>query len=310
MTTGHGAPAATRRPAPRWGLAAASRRRAGPYLLIAAPILFLLTVVVYPLLYAVSLSLRYYRLGGFAGLHNFLFAFQDGLLGASLVATGEYVALAMSIEVALGLALAIAVQRTIRSALGRTLVYLLFIVPMVTPPVAAGVVFRLMYIPEYGILNVLLRDLGYHGQPILWMSSPGMAMFSVVSVDVWQWMPFVFLVLFAGLLAVPPDVVEAAEVDGAGGWARFRAIEIPYLKPLLLLVLVFRFTDTLRVFDHVQVLTMGGPGAATEFLSLYLYRIAFKFSNLNYASALALYVVVVVSILFALTSRYLSEEVA
>ncbi len=260
--------------------------------------------------YAVSLSLQYYRLGGFAGLHNFRFAFQDRLLAAAVWSTLLYVVLAMGIEVLGGLALAVAVQRTIKSALGRTLTYLLFILPMVTPPVAAGVIFRLMYIPEYGILNVLLHDLGYHGRPILWMSSPTMAMFSVVSVDVWQWMPFVFLVLFAGLQAVPLDVIEAAEVDGASGWARFRRIEVPYLKPLILLVLVFRFTDTLRVFDPVQVLTMGGPGAATEFLSLYLYKIAFKFSNLNYASALAIYVVIIVSIVFALTSRYLSEEIA
>lgn len=265
--------------------------------------------MVYPFFYAVSMSLRYYRLGGFAGLHNYTLAFGDSLLGDSLRATLNYVALAMGIECALGLALAVAVQRTVRSVAGRTLVYLLFVVPMVTPPVAAGVIFRLMYIPQYGILNVLLRDLGYRGSPILWMSSPKMAMFSVVSVDVWQWMPFVFLVLFAGLQAVPPDVIEAAEVDGAGGWVRFRTIEVPYLKPLFLLVLVFRFTDTLRVFDHVQVLTMGGPGATTEFLSLYLYKIAFKFSNLNYAAALAIYVVIIVSIVFSLTSGYLAEEI-
>jgi len=285
-------------------------RSTGPYLLLAPPILFLLTVVVYPLFYAASLSLQYYRLGGFAGLHNYTLAFQDSLLGDSLRATLVYVGFAMAIECVLGLALAVAVQRTIHSAAGRTLVYLLFVVPMVTPPVAAGVIFRLMYIPQYGILNVLFHDLGYRGSPILWMSSPRMAMFSVVSVDVWQWVPFVFLVLFAGLQAVPADVIEAAQVDGAGGRVRFLAIEIPYLKPLLLLVLVFRFTDTLRVFDHVQVLTMGGPGAATEFLSLYLYKIAFKFSNLNYASALAIYVVIVVSIVFSFTSRYLTEETA
>lgn len=299
-------------PAPHHAKAASTpfRRSAGPYLLLAVPILFLLTVVVYPLVYAVDLSLQYYRLGGFAGLHNYALAFEDSLLGESLRATIEYVGLAMGIEVLLGLALAVAVQRTIHSVAGRTLVYLLFVVPMVTPPVAAGVIFRLMYIPQYGILNFLFHDLGYRGNPILWMSSPRMAMFSVLSVDVWQWMPFVFLVLFAGLQAVPPDVVEAAQVDGAGGWIRFRVIEVPYLKPLLLLVFVFRFTDTLRVFDHVQVLTMGGPGAATEFLSLYLYKIAFKFSNLNYAAALAIYVVIIVSIVFSMTSRYLTEETA
>jgi multiple sugar transport system permease protein len=297
-------------PHPARSTPAARRRRLAPYLLMAGPVLYLLTVVVYPMAYAVALSLQYYRVGGFAGLHNFAFAFQDSLLATSLKATLTYIVIVVGVELLLGLALAIAVQRTIQSVLGRTLAYLLFIVPMVTPPVAAGVSFRLMYIPEYGILNVILHNLGYHGKPILWMSSPGMAMFSVVSVDVWQWMPFVFLVLFAGLQAVPPDVIEAAEMDGAGGWARFRQIDFPYLRPLLLLVLVFRLTDTLRVFDHIQVLTMGGPGAATEFLSLYLYKIAFKFSNLNYASALAIYVVLVISIIFALFGRYLSEEVA
>jgi multiple sugar transport system permease protein len=296
-------------PRPARSTAAARRRRLVPYLLLAGPVLYLLTVVVYPMAFAIALSLQYYRVGGFAGLHNFALAFQDRLLGASLAATAVYVSICVGTETVLGLALAVAVQRTIRSVLGRTLTYLLFIVPMVTPPVAAGVSFRLMYIPEYGILNVLLHALGYQGKPILWMSTPAMAMFSVISVDVWQWMPFVFLVLFAGLQAVPVDVVEAAEVDGAGGWARFRQIDLPYLRPLLLLVLVFRTTDTLRVFDHVQVLTMGGPGAATEFLSLYLYKIAFKFSNLNYASALALYVVLVVSVLFAVFGRHLSQEV-
>jgi multiple sugar transport system permease protein len=289
-------------------LSTSSRVSLGPYLLLAGPVVFLLGVVIYPMVSAIGLSLHFYRLGGFAGLHNFLFAFQDRLLAASLRATLVYMVLAVGTEVLAGLLLAVLVHRTVTSGLGRTLTYLLFIVPMVTPPVAAGVIFRLMYIPEYGILNVLLRDLGYRGQPVLWMSSPTMAMFSVLSVDLWQWMPFVFLVLFSGLQAVPLDVVEAASVDGAGGWARFRWVELPYLRPLLLLVLVFRVTDTLRVFDHVQVLTMGGPGSATEFLSLYLYRIAFKFSNLNYASALALYVVVVVSFLFAAASRYLSEE--
>jgi multiple sugar transport system permease protein len=248
--------------------------------------------------------------GGFAGLHNFAVIFQDRLLGASLWATLVYVVIAVPVEVALGLGLALAVQRTVRSPLVRTFLYLVFVVPVVTPPVAAGVSFRLMYIPEYGILNVVLRALGWRGAPVLWMSTPATAMFAVASVDVWQWMPFAFLVLFAGLQAVPADIVEAAAVDGAGALARFRWIDLAYLKPLLLLVLVFRVTDALRVFDHVQVLTMGGPGAATEFLSLYLYRIAFKFGNLNYASALALCIVLAVSALFALFGRYLAPEPA
>ncbi len=281
-----------------------------PYLLVGPPVALLAALVAYPLIYNIGLSLRNYRTGEFVGLHNFARAFDDPLFFASLRATGIYVTWALVIEVLLGLGLALLVHRTIRSGWARTLIYLLFIIPMVTPPIAAGVIARLIYTPTYGVLNVLLARVGVIHSDVEWLSAPGTAMLAVVSVDVWQWMPFVFLVCFAGLQAVPGDILEAARVDGAGGWRLFRHIEFPYLQSLLLLVLVFRFTDTFRVFDHVQVLTGGGPGASTEFLSLYLYRIAFKFFDLSYAAALSLFVLVVTSIAFAVLGRYLGREVS
>jgi len=281
-----------------------------PYLLVAPPVLVLASLVIYPLLYNVSLSLRNYRTGEFVGLHNFARALDDPQFFASLRATAVYVSGTLVIEVLLGLALALLVHRTIRSGWARTLVYLLFLIPMVTPPIAAGVIARLIYTPTYGVLNVLLERVGLIRTDILWLSEPLTAMFAVISVDVWQWMPFVFLVCFAGLQAVPIDTAEAARVDGADGWRLFRHIEYPYLRSLLLLVMVFRFTDTFRVFDHVQVLTGGGPGATTEFLSLYLYLIAFKFFNLSYAAALSLFVLFVTSVAFSVLSRYLGREVS
>jgi multiple sugar transport system permease protein len=269
----------------------------------------LAALVAYPLIYNIGLSLRNYRTGEFVGLHNFARAFEDRLFFDSLRATGIYVTAALAVELLLGLALALLVHRTIRSGWVRTLIYLLFIIPMVTPPVAAGVIARLIYTPTYGVLNVVLRATGLLSGETLWLSRSDTAMFAVVSVDVWQWMPFVFLVCFAGLQAVPQDAAEAAMVDGASGWRLFRHIEFPYLSSLLLLVLIFRFTDTFRVFDHVLVLTGGGPGATTEFLSVYLYRIAFKFFNLGYAAALSLFVLVVASLAFAVLGRYLGREV-
>jgi len=277
-------------------------------LLVAPPVLLLASLVIYPLLYNISLSLRNYRTGEFVGLHNFARALDDPQFFASLQATAIYVTAALVAEVLLGLGLALLIHRTIRSGWARTLVYLLFLIPMVTPPVAAGVIARLIYTPTYGVLNVLLLRLGLISADVLWLSEPTTAMFAVLSVDVWQWMPFVFLVCFAGLQAVPIDTVEAARVDGAGGWRLFRHIEFPYLQSLLLLVVVFRFTDTFRVFDHVQVLTGGGPGATTEFLSLYLYKIAFKFFNLSYAAALSLFILCVTSVAFSVLSRYLGRE--
>lgn len=277
-------------------------------MLVAPPVLLLASLVIYPLLYNISLSLRNYRTGEFVGLHNFARALDDPQFFASLQATAIYVTAALVAEVLLGLGLALLIHRTIRSGWARTLVYLLFLIPMVTPPVAAGVIARLIYTPTYGVLNVLLLRLGLISADVLWLSEPTTAMFAVLSVDVWQWMPFVFLVCFAGLQAVPIDTVEAARVDGAGGWRLFRHIEFPYLQSLLLLVVVFRFTDTFRVFDHVQVLTGGGPGATTEFLSLYLYKIAFKFFNLSYAAALSLFILCVTSVAFSVLSRYLGRE--
>ncbi len=281
-----------------------------PYLLVAPPVILLAALVAYPLLYNVALSLRNYRTGEFVGLHNFARALEDPQFLASLQATAVYVAAALVTEITLGVALALLVHRTVHSGWARALVYVLFLIPMVTPPVAAGVIARLIYTPTYGILNVLLLRTGIISSDILWLSEPATAMVAVLSVDVWQWMPFVFLVCFAGLQAVPPDTVEAARVDGADGWRLFRHIEFPYLQSLLLLVLVFRFTDTFRVFDHVQVLTAGGPGATTEFLSLYLYRVAFKFFNLSYAAALSLFVLLVASLAFTVLGRYLGREVS
>lgn len=283
-------------------------RRATPYLLVGVPVLALALLVAYPMLYNVNLSVRNYDTGEFVGLHNFARAFDDATLRASIGATARYVTLAVGIEILLGLGLAVFIHRTVTNAAVRTLVYLLLIVPMVTPPVVAGVIARLVYTPNYGILNQLLKALGLIERDILWLSSAGAAMFSVLSVDIWQWTPFVFLVCFAGLQAVPLDVVEAARVDGAGGWNQFRLIELPYLRSLLVLLLIFRFTDTFRVFDHVLVLTAGGPGTATEFISVYLYRVAFKFFDLSYAAALGLYVVVVASVLFSVLNRWLAAE--
>ncbi len=272
--------------------------------------LLLAALVVYPLIFNVALSLRNYRSGQFDGLHNYVRAFQDPLFLASLRATAVYVGAALTVELLLGLGLALLVHRTIKGALARTLIYLLFIVPIVTPPVAAGVIARLIYTPSYGVLNLILLKLGLIRQEILWLSGAKTAMVAVLSVDIWQWMPFVFLVCFAGFQAVPLDAVEAASVDGAGGWRLFWYIELPYLRSLLLLVLIFRFTDTFRVFDHVLVLTGGGPGASTEFLSLYLYRIAFKFFNLNYAAALSMYILLVASLAFFVLERLLGREVS
>jgi multiple sugar transport system permease protein len=244
--------------------------------------------------------------GHFAGLANFSGVLTNPELFNSIRATLIYAAIVVPTEVLVGLGLAALVHRTVRSNGLRALIYILASIPIVIPMIAVGVVFRLIYVADYGLLNVLLGGVG-KGQ-IFWLSDPTLAMVSVATVDVWQWTPFVYLVMFAGFQTVHHEAVEAAEVDGAGAWARFRFIELPYLRPLLVLVVFFRLADVMWVFDHVYVLTGGGPGTTTQFLSLFLYKVAFRFDRLGPASALAAVIMVVMTAVYIIINRYLPKE--
>jgi len=244
--------------------------------------------------------------GAFVGADNFSRALGNEQLYESLKETAIYGSLVLPTEILVGLGISLLIHRTVKSPVIRAIIYVAAMIPIVIPQVAMGVVFRLLYIPDYGLINALLGQTG-HDQ-FLWLSNPPLAIFAVASVDVWQWTPFVYLVMFAGLQTVPPESVEAAQLEGAGSWAQFRHIELPYLRPLLLLVIFFRLADVLRVFDHVYVLTGGGPGRTTEFLSLYLYRIAFRFFDLGQASALAVIVMAFMIALYTLISRFLPAD--
>jgi len=244
--------------------------------------------------------------GQFIGLDNFVKALENGQLIDAVKQTAIYGAIVLPSEILLGLGLALLVHREVKSPGIRAAIYVAAIIPIVIPQIAVGVVFRLVFASDYGVINAVLGLQG-HDQ-ILWLSQPALAMISVASVDIWQWTPFVYLIMFAGFQTVPTESVEAAQVDGAGSWTQFRHIELPYLRPLLLLVLFFRLADVLRVFDAVYVLTGGGPGATTQFLSLYLYRIAFRFSDLGQASALAVVVMVAMTVFYTIISRFLPVE--
>jgi multiple sugar transport system permease protein len=244
--------------------------------------------------------------GAFIGIANFERALANPQLVETVKETGIYAAIVLPTEILLGLGLALLVHRTIKSVPIRAAIYVAAMIPIVIPQVAVGIVFRLVFVSDYGVLNLVLGKSG-HDQ-ILWLSVPQLAMLSVATVDIWQWTPFVYLIMFAGLQTVSHESIEAAQVDGASSWAQFRHIELNYLRPLLLLVLFFRIADVLRVFDHVYVLTGGGPGSTTRFLSLYLHQVAFRFSDLGQASALAVIVMAVMTAFYAVISRFLPAE--
>ncbi|HZA26583.1 MAG TPA: sugar ABC transporter permease, partial [Actinomycetota bacterium] len=247
-------------------------------------------IVLIPLLVALVSSLRADGDGPFVGAQNYARALSNPLLYVALRATGIYALIVLPTEIVLGTALALLVHRSVQSPTVRAMIFVFAIMPIVIPPVGVGVIARLIYAPDYGALNHLLQLAGLIQREIPWLSQPTSAMLSVASVDIWQWTPFVYLVMFAGLQTVPRESVEAAQVDGATWWQQFFRIELFYLRPLLLLVLFLRLADVLRVFDHIFVLTGGGPGTSTQLLSLYLYRVGFKFFNSGEAAALAILV--------------------
>jgi multiple sugar transport system permease protein len=276
------------------------------YLLVSPTIAVLVALSIYPLIYAITVSLKV-RSGGVSGwsLGNFSRLFSDQFFLAALGHTLVYATSALTLEFLLGLGLAVLMNNQLR---GRSFFRAALIVPMMLPTVVAGVVWRLMLNPNFGAVNGTLKGMGLNTSALTWTSSPRLAMLSVVAVDVWQWTPFMFLILLAGLQAIPQEPYEAALMDGSSGWQTFRHVTLPLLKPAILVALLLRTMDLLRVFDQVFILTEGGPGFATETISLYIYRTAFRFSDFGYAAAMSFVLLIITNIVSAFYIRVLQTR--
>lgn len=278
------------------------------YLLVSPTIAVLVALSIYPLIHAITVSLKV-RSGGVSAwsLGNFSRLFSDHFFLAALGHTLVYATSALTLEFLLGLGLAVLMNNQLR---GRSFFRAALLVPMMLPTVVAGVVWRLMLNPNFGAVNGTLKGMGLNTSALTWTSSPRLAMLSVVAVDVWQWTPFMFLILLAGLQAIPQEPYEAALIDGSSEWQTFRHVTLPLLKPAILVALLLRTMDLLRVFDQVFILTEGGPGFATETISLYIYRTAFRFSDFGYAAAMSFVLLIITNIVSAFYLRVLQTREA
>ena len=264
---------------------AARRELLLPYLLVAPALAVLLALSIYPLLYSITVSLQQETASGVVWtLAHFKRLATDNFFRTALVHTFVYAVVALTFEFLLGLALALLLNQQMR---GRGLFRASLLVPMMLPSVVVGIVWRLMLNPDFGAINGTLKHFGVNTESLTWTASPRLALLSVIAVDVWQWTPFVFLVLLAGLQAIPQEPYEAALIDGSSRWQTFRHITLPLLKPAILIVLLLRTMDLVRVFDQIFILTEGGPAFATETISLYVYRTAFRFFDFGYAAAMS-----------------------
>jgi multiple sugar transport system permease protein len=218
----------------------------------------------------------------YIGLDNFRRAWDDDLVHQAAVTTLKWTVGVTVAEVLLGFALALLMTQNVR---GRAILSTLLMIPIIMPPVSVAVAWFFIYEPNFGVLNYLLSLVGI--SRIEWLSNPGLALYSMMVVDVWQATPFVFLLLYAGLLALPRDPYEAAAIDGAGRWHVFRTVTLPLVSPILLVVVLLRIIDAARIFDKLFVMTHGGPGTTAYSFTLNIYVQGFANLDFGYASALS-----------------------
>ncbi len=168
---------------------------------------------------------------------------------------------------------------------GRGVVRTLIVLPLMISPVVAGLIWRFMYNTDRGMVNYLLYLIGI--DKVDWLGQQASAMPAVMVADIWQWTPFVALILMAAIQALPDEPFEAALIDGASKWQMFRYLTLPMIRPALMVSILIRTMDSFKIFDLIYVLTLGGPGVSTQVLGLYTYKWGFKFFQMGYASALS-----------------------
>lgn len=282
-----------------------SAQRAGekwvPMTLLAPTMIIMTVVGMYPLLHSLYIALTNYNPTygtsyDFVWFANFAKAFADGQFWYSVGLTLMFTLFSVSCSLALAVALALLFNQ---DHFGFLVLRMVLMIPMLITPIAVGITWRAMMMPDLGVLNYLLSLIGI--PPQAWASSPSSAMASLVLVDVWQWTPFMFLIIFAGLRSLPKSPFEAAQIDGAGPVMTFINITLPMLKPVVVIATLLRIVDAFRTYDTVYIITRGGPDFATDLLSVYLQRVNFRFFDLGYGSALswiALIIILVVVLVF------------
>jgi len=264
------------------------RERRFALALLAPALLLLLLITTAPLVYLLWASVQRLDMSmpwisGFSGMGNYAKMGGDPRFWNSLTLTVVYTASTVVLQVLVGLALALLVLQIPK---GQGVFRVAAILPIVLAPVVVGLFWRtLVLAPDFGLVDLVTRALGLGSHN--WLGDPQLALISVIAIHTWQWTPFAFLVLLATLATLPPDVYEAARLDRAGAWKRFRYITLPLIRPAIVMVIILRTMTALSAFAAIFAATGGGPGSSTEILNLYAYRTSFTELNIGYGASLA-----------------------
>jgi multiple sugar transport system permease protein len=265
------------------------------YLFVTPCVLMLVFVLGFPVLTAIANSFTpiWSETSTFT-LRNYTELLSDGLFWNALTVTLIFVASTVGLHLLLGLIVALALDSALK---GRKFLQIIAILPWTVPDVISGLVWRFMFNPTLGIINHLLRETGITDSYIEWLAQPDLALMSVIISDVWRGYPFVMIILLAGLQAIPDDYYEAAKVDGAGLLQRFYFITLPGISRVMYIAIALDTIWQMRRFGLIYNMTSGGPGHATEILSLYIYKHYFKYFNFEYASAMAVVMALIMLII-------------
>jgi multiple sugar transport system permease protein len=274
------------------------RSRWVPWFYIGPAVLVMAAACLYPVLSAFHLGFYDWSMGTpwtsakWVGFDSFVSAFSNPRVWSSLWTTLQFAAIAVTAEMVLGIALALALEHPVR---GMAVFRTLFILPMMIAPIAVGLAWRYMFDAQFGLINAVLALFGVAAKG--WLSDPTLAFAAIVIADVWQWTPFVFIMMIAALANIDSAVMEASRIDGANWWQATFLVKLPMIMHVIAITLMMRLIDAFRVLEVIYVLTFGGPGDSTEILALHIYKTAFVGQQLGVASAISVLLLVVVALL-------------
>lgn len=271
------------------GVTRTKKKHLFPVLMILPALIFLVAIWGYPIVKLLHLStLEWYftkpLVRTFIGLRNYINIFSDKYFIHALGVTGIYMGVAVTCELVLGFVVALRLNRIEK---GRLVFVTLFLIPMIMSPVVVALFWRAWAAPEFGLIGYFMKlfNLG------AWVPQEGFtgtlhtALPIVIFVDIWEWTPFMILILYSGLQSLPQDPFEAIVIDGASHWQTFLYLTLPLLRPVILVAVLFRTIDAYRAFDVIWIMTRGGPARVTENLSVFTYKTAFREWNIGYSSA-------------------------
>jgi multiple sugar transport system permease protein len=286
-----------------------SERRLATLLLLPS-VGFLLLMTIFPTIYSLWMSTQQYNLSRpdlahFVGLRNYGQLLSDDIFWKAVRITLTFSVSVLVLQFLIGFFIANLFDRERR---GMNLLRTLFIIPVFASPVALGLTWRYMYQPGYGLINYLLESLGL--PRVNWLASTEWALPAVIVADVWQWTPFVALILLAGMQSISPEITEAAELDGLTRFQYLWRIVLPLLTPIIVVVGLIRLIDALKTFDLIYIITRGGPGTATYTLPLHAYATGFASFLMGPSAAIAWVVVIIVNVCATIFLWLLSREQA